>query len=177
MEQLFQQYKDIAEFRLVYINEAHASDSDWPVEYAKELGITQHEDYGQRCTVAERLLEDKQLTIPTLIDGMDNAVNKAYQAWPDRIYVIQPNGKLAVAADRGPRGFKPALNQATEWLADYRKSQAHSSPPAALSDEPLAIEVGLPFPDIMLPSVQNGSPMAISDFRGKKIILHVFASW
>ena len=36
---------------------------------------------------------------------------------------------------------------------------------------------GEPFPDIVLPSLEDDSPTSISRFRGKKIILHVFASW
>ncbi|MHC4991114.1 MAG: TlpA family protein disulfide reductase [Planctomycetota bacterium] len=39
------------------------------------------------------------------------------------------------------------------------------------------IEVGQPFPDLVLPSLENGEPMSISDFRGRKVVLHVFASW
>ncbi len=37
--------------------------------------------------------------------------------------------------------------------------------------------VGEPFPDLELPSLTDGSPLSISAFRGKKVILHVFASW
>ena len=36
--------------------------------------------------------------------------------------------------------------------------------------------VGEPFPDLALPTLE-GSTKSISDFRGQKIILHVFASW
>ena len=39
------------------------------------------------------------------------------------------------------------------------------------------IEVGQPFPDLVLPSINDGQPMSITDFRGQKIVLHVFASW
>ena len=36
--------------------------------------------------------------------------------------------------------------------------------------------VGEPFPDLALPTLE-GSAKSISDFRGQKVILHVFASW
>lgn len=39
------------------------------------------------------------------------------------------------------------------------------------------IEVGEPFPDIVLPALDDGSARRISDYRGHKLILHVFASW
>jgi hypothetical protein len=31
--------------------------------------------------------------------------------------------------------------------------------------------------DLVLPSLQDGSPRSLSDFLGRKVILHVFASW
>jgi hypothetical protein len=36
---------------------------------------------------------------------------------------------------------------------------------------------GSPFPEIRLPSLENAAPMSIRDFRGKKVVLHIFASW
>ena len=38
-------------------------------------------------------------------------------------------------------------------------------------------EVGTPFPTVSLPSLEDGRPAAIADFRGQKVILHIFASW
>ncbi len=122
MQKMYDRYKDIVEFRLVYINEAHAADSDRSVPYAKELGINNHKNYGERCDVAGKLLSDKNLTIPTVIDGMDNKVGEAYSAWPDRIYVVRKDGTLGVASGRGPWGFVPALEQTGEWLAEFKKS-------------------------------------------------------
>lgn len=37
--------------------------------------------------------------------------------------------------------------------------------------------VGQPFPDLLLPDAVDGRPRAIADFRGRKIVAHVFASW
>ncbi len=45
------------------------------------------------------------LTLPTAIDGMDNAVNQAYSGWPDRLFVVDAEGKIAYAGGPGPRGF------------------------------------------------------------------------
>ena len=38
-------------------------------------------------------------------------------------------------------------------------------------------EVGTPFPTLSLPSLDDGRPASIADFRGQKVILHIFASW
>jgi hypothetical protein len=37
--------------------------------------------------------------------------------------------------------------------------------------------VGEPFPDLAFPSAADGTPVSIADFRGHKVVLHVFASW
>ncbi len=59
MEKLYNDNKDVAEFYMVYISEAHAVDDRHPVSYAKELGIMEHKTYGERCTTADRLFKDK----------------------------------------------------------------------------------------------------------------------
>jgi hypothetical protein len=42
---------------------------------------------------------------------------------------------------------------------------------------PSWLEVGEAFPDFPLPRLDDGTPSSISAFRGKKTILHLFASW
>ncbi len=39
------------------------------------------------------------------------------------------------------------------------------------------IAIGEPFPNLVLPSVEDGRPRSIAELRGHKIALHVFASW
>ncbi len=139
MERLYQEYKDIADFRLVYIREAHAADSDRPVRYAKDMGITNHTSMAERCDVARKLLGDKELTIPTIVDGLDDRVNKAYRAWPDRIFLVRKDGRLGVAAARGPFGFAPALEEVAQWLKAYRDTGKEP----ALPDFAVPIDYGL----------------------------------
>lgn len=120
MEEMYQEYKDIAEFRIVYIREAHAIDSIRPTEFAQHKGIFEAKDFGQRCTTAEVMMKETEVSIPFIIDNMDNQVASAYQALPDRIFVVRKDGRLAVAAGRGPRGFVPALKDTRTWLGQYR---------------------------------------------------------
>ena len=119
MEEMYNDYKDVAEFRLVYIREAHAADSQRPTQTAKHLGIYEAKNYDDRCETAQRLLDDKSLTMPMLIDNIDNGTNLAYNAHPDRVFLVRTDGRLAVAADRGPFGFAPALDDAAEWLEEF----------------------------------------------------------
>ena len=37
--------------------------------------------------------------------------------------------------------------------------------------------VGQAHPDFILPDITNGEPVALSQFRGKKVLLVHFASW
>lgn len=41
----------------------------------------------------------------------------------------------------------------------------------------VAIKVGQPFPNLVLPSLEDGRPSSLVQYRGKKVLLHVFASW
>ncbi len=134
MQRLYEDYGDVVEFRIVYINEAHAADSDWPVPFAEEKGITEHKNYGERCTTAEVMLVEERVTIPCLIDKMDNEVNKAYSAWPDRIFVVQTDGILGVAAMRGPWGFKPAIEETAQWLTGYKRGGKKPAPGVDLDE-------------------------------------------
>ena len=46
------------------------------------------------------------IKIPALLDRFDDSVEKAYTAWPDRLYVIDRDGKVAHKSGPGPFGFK-----------------------------------------------------------------------
>lgn len=45
--------------------------------------------------------------IPALVDEMDDAVNRAYAAQPDRLYLIGADGRVAWKCGKGPQGFDP----------------------------------------------------------------------
>nr|NIP79731.1 hypothetical protein [Gemmatimonadota bacterium]NIX44648.1 hypothetical protein [Gemmatimonadota bacterium] len=42
---------------------------------------------------------------------------------------------------------------------------------------PVDFRAGQAFPNLTLPSAEDGRPVSLADFRGEKLILHVFASW
>lgn len=54
------------------------------------------------------------MTMPALIDSDDNVVNRAYAAWPDRLYAIGADGKIAFKSAPGPFGFK--TSDLAAWL-------------------------------------------------------------
>ncbi len=42
---------------------------------------------------------------------------------------------------------------------------------------PSGLQVGQPFPGLTLPALEGGQPTSLMDFRGEKVILHIWASW
>jgi len=54
---------------------------------------------------------------------------------------------------------------------------AIGSSAAAGSSKSYSFEVGSPFPVIALPSLDNDKPLSVKDFRGRKLVLHIWASW
>jgi hypothetical protein len=117
---LFQTYKGRAEFFLVYIREAHPDSvltvlKDGKPEQAK---IAQTNTVAERAEAAKQCTAVLKLSLPTLIDGADNRVNRAYAAWPDRLYVIGVDGRIAYQGGPGPGGFRPAEVEA--WLKQLK---------------------------------------------------------
>jgi len=47
----------------------------------------------------------------------------------------------------------------------------------SLQAKEVPVRVGEPFPALVLPSLAEGSPLSIEQFRGRKVLLHQFASW
>ena len=45
------------------------------------------------------------------------------------------------------------------------------------ADLPEGLQIGKSFPDLVLPSIRDGKPISVADFRGQKLLLQVFASW
>ncbi|MBI2901452.1 MAG: deiodinase [Planctomycetes bacterium] len=102
-------YKEKADFYIVYIMEAHPQDG-WkaPANEREGIKVDQPKSYEDRVKVAGECLKDLKLSIPMLVDDMKNTAQKAYAGWPDRLYVIDKEGKVAYKGAQGPQGFKPA---------------------------------------------------------------------
>ena len=93
---------------MVYIREAHPSDG-WQVSANRkeDFVFEQPETFESRTEVAEACHLGLEISIPMLIDGMDNGVEIAFSAWPDRLYVITAEGDIGYKGGMGPAGFKP----------------------------------------------------------------------
>ena len=69
---------------------------------------------------------------------MNNAANDAYAAWPERLYIIDENGKIAYRGGMGPFNYNPAEVRA--WLAarygEVRHPEAKPAEPKAAEAKP-----------------------------------------
>lgn len=91
---------------MVYIREAHPSDGARP---DREADVASPRSVEERAEVAATCSAELDLgAIPLLIDGMDDATERAYAAWPDRLFLVDAAGKLAFCGGQGPRGFVPS---------------------------------------------------------------------
>ena len=61
----------------------------------------------ERCHVAERCATDLKIDSPMVVDGIDNRVGKIYGGWPDRLYLIDRDGRVAYQGGPGPFAFNP----------------------------------------------------------------------
>lgn len=98
-EKWYQSYKDRANFLMVYIEEAHPGNS------VEGRQVFAHESDQDRQQLAELCTSSKNLNLPTVLDKLDNAVEIAYAAFPDRIYVLDSNGVVRHKTQPGPRGW------------------------------------------------------------------------
>ncbi len=113
------------QFFIVYIKEAHPTDG-WRMPQNDSAGIEVKDPKTEkeRQGVASDCVKSLKLTLPCILDNVENAADKAYGGWPDRLYVIGHDGKVAYKGDPGPRGFLPAA-----WEDAIKKAVAAAPTP------------------------------------------------
>ena len=109
LEELHDRHGAEVTFLIVYIREAHPEDG-WVLSDNRKQGIAVADPAteGERATVASTCALRLRTRIPVLIDGLDDAVALAYGGWPDRLYLIGRDGRIAFQGGEGPFGFVPA---------------------------------------------------------------------
>lgn len=69
--------------------------------------VNQPKTIEERVEVAKACYSKLGITFTAVIDGIDDAVENAYAAWPDRLYVVDKRGRIAYKGEKGPDGFNP----------------------------------------------------------------------
>ena len=114
LNDLYKKYRDRAEFYIVYIQEAHPIDG-WQVDDNEkdDVLVANTVSKEDRANVAGMCVLNLGIELPALLDEADNRVERAYTGWPDRLYVVDRDGRIAYKSAAGPFGFKPAEVEAT----------------------------------------------------------------
>jgi thiol-disulfide isomerase/thioredoxin len=118
IEKLYERYKDRAKFFLIYVREAHPSDGWWMLSNQRvEIDLPQPATNEERWEVAQTCQRHLELDLPFLVDTVDDQAGATYSGMPNRLYLIDREGKVAFKNGRGPFGFKPReLEQALVLL-------------------------------------------------------------
>ena len=109
LNKLYREYRHRAAFYIVYIQEAHPIDA-WQVDdnLKDDVLVASTMTTDERVSAAGLCVTNLGIELPALIDGPDNRVEEAYTGWPDRLYVIDRDGRIVLKSAAGPFGFKPA---------------------------------------------------------------------
>jgi len=67
------------------------------------------QSFDERTEVATSCVRKLGIKIPAIVDDMSNSTERAYTGWPDRIYLIDESGRVALKTKPGPFGFDPAM--------------------------------------------------------------------
>jgi alkylhydroperoxidase family enzyme len=70
------------------------------------ISIAQPLTTRERTSVAQQCCSTLEITMPVLVDDVNDRVGHAYSGMPDRLYVIDRDGRIAYKGGRGPFGFK-----------------------------------------------------------------------
>jgi hypothetical protein len=135
-QELYEQYHEKVQFLNIYIREAHPKDGWWlglrlTKKLVRAFSPKVSMDYYDPQTIAERRAvagdceKALQYGIRTYVDEMDDKVNKAYAAWPTRLYLVGLDGRVVYAGGMGPYNYRP--NELKAAIEDYLMEISHEN--------------------------------------------------
>jgi hypothetical protein len=128
--EIYDDYKEHADFLTVYVREAHPTD-EWQMKsnVKDDVCYAQPKTLEQRMAIANDFTKRFKYPLPFGVDDMSNAAELAYAAWPERLYIIDEAGHIAYRGGIGPFNYKPA--EARAWLAGRFGVVKHEPAPGA----------------------------------------------
>ncbi len=106
LNELYAKYKDQVQFYIVYIREAHPADG-WqvPNNLIEDIIYVEPTTDEERTEVASACQIGLDLHMPMLVDPIDNDIDEKYVGLPMRMFLVDTDGKIAFAGDKGPFGW------------------------------------------------------------------------
>ncbi len=116
LDEIAQELEDKIELVFIYIKEAHPDD-EWQMNSNLEDGVVykQPTSDAERLEMAQAFVSEMDIEAPTLVDDIRNTANACYAAWPERLYVIDTEGRITYKGGMGP--FKFDTDELEEYLA------------------------------------------------------------
>ena len=106
LNELYAKYKDQVQFYIVYIREAHPA-RGWqvPNNLIEDILYDEPSTDDERTEVATACQIGLDLHMPMLVDGIDNDIDEKYVGLPMRLFLVDGEGKIAYAGEKGPWGW------------------------------------------------------------------------
>jgi Iodothyronine deiodinase len=118
------------------VREAHPTD-EWQMKSNEKdkdnVCYAQPKTLAQRVAIANDFTRRFKFTVPFGIDQMNNAANDAYAAWPERLYIVDEQGRIAYKGGNGPFKYDP--KEVRDWLAARYGEVKHPEPAAPPADK------------------------------------------
>lgn len=109
-----------ARFAMVYIREAHASDT-WPmkfsIEWPRPTTMAQRVEYALTCSDDLELPQD----FPVYVDSVKtDAFDEAFHAWPTCYYVVSNQGKLLYIGECSEYSASYDVKELLRYIDTYK---------------------------------------------------------
>ena len=108
LDELAKRTGDKAHFLCVYIKEAHPTDgSQTPSNVDDGILYAQPTTDDERAEIAAACMLRYDFSFPMVLDNMTNEVEAKYMAMPERLYVLDADGRVRWKCGLGPHYFDP----------------------------------------------------------------------
>lgn len=94
---------------------------------AEDICYPQPTTLTQRVAIANDFVKRFHFPLPIAIDPMNNSADRTYGGWPERIYIIDEQGRVVYRGGLGPFNYRPS--EARAWLAQRFPEAASASVP------------------------------------------------
>ncbi len=108
LDNIAKEFGDRVQFLCVYIKEAHPTDgSQSPPNIDDDVLYTQPTTDDERAEIAAACMLRFNFSFPMVLDNMSNEVEGKYKAMPERLYMLDAEGRVTWKCGLGPHLFDP----------------------------------------------------------------------
>ena len=124
LDGIAKQFGNRVHFLCVYIKEAHPTDgSQSPSNIDDDVLFAQPTTEDERAEVAAACMLRHNFSFPMVLDDMTDVVGSTYMAMPERLYVLDADGRVTWKCGLGPHlfdpdGFEAAIKEQAALPAD-----------------------------------------------------------